>query len=484
MTSILNNIAANTALLNLENTVANLNSTQNEISTGLRVSSAADNASYFSIATVLRSDSSALSTVSDTLNLGNSSLSVASNALMQIQSTLSDIKNQLLEATQSSQKMSTIQQSITQDQEQLQNTANSANFNGENFLSVNSSAVGYNATQSFVSSYSRDSTGAISIGYIDVNVADAAVFDTGVNAAISATPGTGQTVAGTVATPTGNANWAAETGNTTGDGTVVTPLTSNGPLSIALYSGDTNTGTTSFSTNLTVQGATTSSVVTDTAGTTTTGATQDAGLTAAQLAANGDVAGEVATSKNFAASWAATGNGLGTLTFYVAQNTDGAAGAAAYTYDKVIVTNVGQPGGYLDQVDTTTVGTYTDANKNTTTTSAGTGVSIMGIDISTLTDSAQDLAKLNAYEQQVDAAIQSVTTAASTLGTAQKRIQAQASFVSSLQTSINNGVGTLVDADMDQASTRLQALQVQQQLGVQSLSIANQSAQAILKLFQ
>jgi len=220
--------------------------------------------------------------------------------------------------------------------------------------------------------------------------------------------------------------------------------------------------------------------VTDTEST----AAADIGVTTAQLAANGDVAGQVATSAGHQATWTATGNGLGTLTFYVAQNTTSAAGAGAYNYYQYTVTNVGQPGGYLDQVDTTTVGTYTDANGNTTTTSAGTGVSIMGINISTLTNSAQDLATLNAYEQQVDAAIQNVTTAASTLGTAQKRMQAQASFVSSLQTSINNGVGTLVDADMDQASTRLQALQVQQQLGVQSLSIANQSAQAILKLFQ
>jgi len=56
--------------------------------------------------------------------------------------------------------------------------------------------------------------------------------------------------------------------------------------------------------------------------------------------------------------------------------------------------------------------------------------------------------------------------------------------VQSLQTSLNNGVGSLVDADLNVASTRLQALQVQQQLGVQSLSIANQSTQSILKLFQ
>ena len=97
--SIKTNVAANTALLNLENTVTSLQNTQSEISTGLAVSSAKDNASYFSIATVLRSDSSALSNVSDTLNLGDSSLSVASTALAKISTTLSDIKNQLVSAT-------------------------------------------------------------------------------------------------------------------------------------------------------------------------------------------------------------------------------------------------------------------------------------------------------------------------------------------------------------------------------------------------
>jgi flagellin len=94
------------------------------------------------------------------------------------------------------------------------------------------------------------------------------------------------------------------------------------------------------------------------------------------------------------------------------------------------------------------------------------------------------MATLNAYQKQVDEAISSVAAAASELGTAQSRIQAQTSFVSNLQTSINDGVSSLVDADLNKASTRLQALQVQQQLGVQSLSIANQSRQSILKLFQ
>ena len=136
MTYILNNVAANTALLNLENTVSNLQNVQNQISTGLAVSSAADNASYFSIASVLRSDSSALTTVGSTLNEGNSSLSLAANALSQVQTSLSDIKQQLINASVPGADRKVIQQQISQDQAQLQNIANSANFNGENFLSV------------------------------------------------------------------------------------------------------------------------------------------------------------------------------------------------------------------------------------------------------------------------------------------------------------------------------------------------------------
>jgi flagellin len=60
----------------------------------------------------------------------------------------------------------------------------------------------------------------------------------------------------------------------------------------------------------------------------------------------------------------------------------------------------------------------------------------------------------------------------------------QDEFVSSLMDVIDKGVGRLVDADMNEESTRLKALQTQQQLGIQALSIANTNAQNILQLFQ
>ena len=60
----------------------------------------------------------------------------------------------------------------------------------------------------------------------------------------------------------------------------------------------------------------------------------------------------------------------------------------------------------------------------------------------------------------------------------------QKEFVNSLMNAITTGIGALVDADMNEESTKLQALQVQQQLGIQSLSIANQNSQQILSLFK
>ncbi len=287
-------------------------------------------------------------------------------------------------------------------------------------------------------------------------------------------------------TPSSNFTEATGGSANDGNGTGGTTYTANtGTLTLTSYSGDTAnpyvaaSGSTpatqgnSFTTAITVAGASSNSTVTQTLGTGT-----DAGLTAAQLAANGDVAGHIATSAGHQVSYS-----NGTLTFYVAENTNSTT--ASYTYNKFTVSNVASTAGngYLDSKDTTTTGTYTDAN-GVVTNVTGTGASITGIDISGLTGSSADNALLNAYQNQVDAAIANVASSASVLGTAQSRITAQASFVSSLQTSLNDGVGSLVNADLNAASTRLQALQVQQQLGVQSLSIANQSTQAILKLFQ
>jgi flagellin len=110
--------------------------------------------------------------------------------------------------------------------------------------------------------------------------------------------------------------------------------------------------------------------------------------------------------------------------------------------------------------------------------------SVDTIDISTLTDSAADQTTLDGYITQVTGAINSVAAAAANLGAVKNRISTNTEFVKSLMDSVDRGIGQLVDADMNQESTRLAALQVQQQLGVQALSIANNSSQSILSLFR
>lgn len=84
----------------------------------------------------------------------------------------------------------------------------------------------------------------------------------------------------------------------------------------------------------------------------------------------------------------------------------------------------------------------------------------------------------------VEDMMQQLTDSAATLGAITSRIDMQEEFVSSLMDAVDQGVGRLVDADMNEESTRLKALQTQQQLGIQSLSIANTNAQNILQLFQ
>jgi flagellin len=84
----------------------------------------------------------------------------------------------------------------------------------------------------------------------------------------------------------------------------------------------------------------------------------------------------------------------------------------------------------------------------------------------------------------IETALAAITTVGSNLGSLSMRIGLQEDFAAKLTTAIDKGVGRLVDADMNEESTRLKALQTQQQLAIQSLSIANSNSQNILSLFR
>ncbi|MFQ6756158.1 flagellin [Cereibacter sphaeroides] len=100
--------------------------------------------------------------------------------------------------------------------------------------------------------------------------------------------------------------------------------------------------------------------------------------------------------------------------------------------------------------------------------------------VTAVADKASALTAVGEIEALIDTAIQG----AATLGAAASRVTDQKGFVSKLVDSLKNGIGSMIDADMEAASAKLQALQVQQQLATQSLSIANQAPQNILTLFK
>ena len=130
---------------------------------------------------------------------------------------------------------------------------------------------------------------------------------------------------------------------------------------------------------------------------------------------------------------------------------------------------VAQPSG-----STTTAATYYLINPGTAAASA-TEVKLT----STTSDNEIDGMML-----AVEAMLAKLTDSASTLGAITKRVDMQEDFVATLMDVIEKGVGRLVDADMNEESTKLKALQTQQQLGIQSLSIANTNAENILQLFK
>jgi flagellin len=175
------------------------------------------------------------------------------------------------------------------------------------------------------------------------------------------------------------------------------------------------------------------------------------------------------------------------------------SGAAGFSATKNVVASFTRTGGVV-AIQTIGINTVDmdlfDANAAATNAAAGildgnrtaAGIidntastwSVFGLSISSSTTDAT----LDSYILGADNAIKEMATAASNLGAVKSRINLQQNFVSNLKDALDRGIGTLVDADMNEESTRLQALQVKQQLGIQALSIANGQTQNILRLFQ
>jgi flagellin len=131
-------------------------------------------------------------------------------------------------------------------------------------------------------------------------------------------------------------------------------------------------------------------------------------------------------------------------------------------------------------------GQNNSANGNPPTVST---IDVAGVDFEANLDVAgrtgiTDVATAATALTEIEGFLQTALEGAASLGASAKRIEDQGDFVGKLTDALKSGIGALVDANLEESSARLQALQVQQQQATQSLSIANQAPQSILALFR
>lgn len=423
MSSILTNNSAMVALQTLKSINSRLAETQTEISTGKSVSTARDNAAVWAISKVMESDVKGFKGISDSLNLGESTVAVARNGAETVTDLLTQMKGKIVASQEQNVDREKIQTDIVALRDQINAVVGAAQFNGLNLLSNRSSVTG-TGTIKVLASLDRSAT---SVDASDISVSKK---DLGT----SASSVVGGTVANLTAAVTLN-------GTQTANLAVTQPTGAGQVFSIGIAGTDADSSTF-------------------TAASYTTGTTAADVQKVMYIARDGDTAGDVAAGLAQAYAIYAAEQGLDTDVLNIT------ASGTSLTVSSTVT----------DATDT--IAARLDTLTSPTSVTIGGGLEKLN-DIDVTTDAGADAA-LVAIEYMIQNAINS----AASFGSAQGRIETQANFISSLTDSLTAGIGTLVDADMEEASAKLQAIQVQQQLGVQALSIANQAPQSLLSLFR
>lgn len=428
MSSILTNNGAMVALQTMKSINKNMAQVQNEISTGKSVSSAKENAAVWAISKTMESDVKGFKGISDSLSLGSSTIAVARSASEQITDLLTEIKGKIVASQEENVDRTKIQADVAALRDQIGSIVGAAQFNGLNLLSNRQGG----ATVAQVVGNTGAGAGILKSSEVQIlssldrssgGVKSSNIAVTKADLGTQArTAGAGTDIAATAATGAGAvAAGASGTISIVGDTTTVA-RGGNRVLAGDTYAIGGLTGITNAVSYVARDGDTTT-----------------------------DIARGLIDRLNFEAK------------------------KAGVSISAELDTSGANPGVKITNGTTTGITTTTTL---TTGGTAGGGLEILrDIDVST-DDGAE--AALSAIEGLTQTAIQ----AAADFGTSQKRIDVQKDFVSNLVDSLRSGIGSMVDANMEEASARLQALQVQQQLATQSLSIANQAPQSILSLFR
>ena len=176
MTSILTNVAANSALQTLSNINMGLEETQGRVSSGYKVSEASDNVAYWSISTTMNSDNKALNAASDALGVGAAKVDTAYAAMESAIDVVNEIKAKLVTASESSTDKAQIQLEVGKLQEQLVSIAQGASFSGENWMVASDDAPNTTVVDGFVRTTATDGTETVQVTTASYTVKDYALF--------------------------------------------------------------------------------------------------------------------------------------------------------------------------------------------------------------------------------------------------------------------------------------------------------------------
>ncbi|NQZ71451.1 MAG: flagellin [Dinoroseobacter sp.] len=430
MSSILTNNSAMVALQTLKSINTNLEKTQAEIATGKSIGSSKDSSAIWAISKVMEADVKGFTAISESLSLGESTVAVARKASETVTSLLTEIKGKVVAAQQDNVDRSKIQTEITALSDQINSVVDAAQFNGLNLL--DGSVTGTNANSQIgvnvLASLNRDSNGSVSSTQIGVDAQNLSR--------------TGGTTLGAAAVAVGvDTGTAGVIDQFNGAGT--TDEIQLNTFQFLDASGGATNGTALRSTTAGLDSSLTTGLMVGDQVNLTVG-----NVTGQYVIQEGDTDASIASGlKNGLNS-----EGLNSDDFTLDISTDGVLKISNNTNSDVAYSVSATRGsGGLSGLSSLSVLTSNDASNALT---------------------------------NIESMIQTAVDASASFGSAQARIEIQADFVSDLSDALKSGIGSLVDADMEEASARLQALQVQQQLGIQALSIANQAPQSVLSLFR
>lgn len=563
MTSILTNFASHAALQTLRSLGSQVDRVQAQVSSGMRVETASDNAAYWSISTTMRSDNMAISAVADALGLGAAKVDTAYAGIDAAIDVMEQFKARLVTAKEDGIDRSKIQGELEQFKQQLVSISESASFSGENWLSTSITDIldSDQNKSSVVASFVRDANGSVSVKTMAVDLSEISLFNTtggGILQKDDRSPGTIGGLRNTDAFTYGGGSIQSFTFDGplvfADDTTAITfdmMLDADDPSTTTSPGGGTTVSVTLNRTLMDQVYPTLNGVISSrdqfawlmreailplgalfaTQGGTTDGyallSRETSGLpgssiqvlNVASTLAGGSTGGLVATGTSYGSRpsvvsyWDEAFTVHSTAEIYVPVTVNGTTttigidrsmvdatlgtttGEVTSQGDLVAILNAGftaqgvgviasSQAGYIKyEVDETVhkeAGSKTSLGIGPASDNLGNLPEFGILDV----DITDDSMSLDNYITGIEGMLGKLTKAGSVLGSVQKRIDIQQDFASKLMNMIDKGIGRLVDADMNEASTRLKALQTQEQLAIQSLQIANTNSEHILTLFR